>query len=148
MKKMMMLVLFSMGLSLAQEAGAKTDAEFDAHKAKIEQAIKDRNYEAWKAEHDAWRPDDKVMSEKITKDNFDKFAQMVEARQKGDIATAQKLREELGIQGHNGKGQGKGKGQCDKAGKGQGKGNCGMKNGQGSGQGKGKGAGQGKGCQS
>lgn len=147
MKRLFTLIALSASLALAQTSTTHTQAEIDAHRAKIEQAITARDYAAWKAEHEAFNPGDTRLSGKITAENFDKFAQMREARQKGDMATARQLREELGISGGgNGMGQGKGKGQGQGMGKGQGSqsGNCTGSGSQHRGQGKGQGKGMGR----
>lgn len=129
MKNIILSIAFATAVAFAQTGTPSTDASArDAHRAKIEQAIAARDYNAWKAEHDAWNKDDARLNGKVTAQNFDKFAQMVEARKSGDYAKAQQLRSELGI---SAKGQGMGKGQ----GKGKGMGG-GMGKGNGNGQGK------------
>ena len=133
MNRLFAIIAISAALVSAQTATTHTQAEIDAHRAKIETAIQARDYTAWKAEHDAFKGTDSRLDGKVTAANFDKFAQMVEARKSGDLAKAQQLRAELGIEpGGQGKGQGKGQGMGQDKGKGQG--NC---NGTGTGTGAG-----------
>ena len=111
MKKLIAIITFAVALAGAQTMQNIQDA-MEQHRQKIDQAIADRDYDAWKAEHEAFRGTDDRFDGKITADNFDKFAQMVEARKAGDMATVQKLRTELGVDARglgngNGKGQGK-----------------------------------------
>ena len=137
MNRLLATIAIAAALVGAQTTTAPSQADIDAHRAKIEQAIQTRDYAPWKAEHDAWMPNDTRLSGKVTAENFDKFAQMYEARKNGDMATAQKLRAELGIEpGGKGKGMGQGAGQGMGQGKGanRGSGNC---TGSGSGAGKG-----------
>lgn len=128
------LVAMTATLGMAQTTTVHTQAEIDAHRAKIDQALVAKDYDAWKAEHLAWNPNDTRVASKVTAENFAKFAEMRAARQSGDLAKAQQLRSELGIE-PKGQGAGQGKGQMRK-GQGAGQGSC---------QGTGKGAGQGKG---
>lgn len=135
MNRILAFVAITASLALAQTT-RPTQADIDAHRAKVDQAIESRDYEAWKTEHETWNPDDTRLTGKITAENFEKFAQMREARKNGDMTTARQLRDELEISaGGNGKGkgmgQGQGKGNGSGKGKGQGQGNC-----QGNGQGK------------
>jgi|GEM_PF-2349994 len=136
MKNIFAILAISAALAGAQTTTTHTQAEIDAHRAKIEQSITARDYTTWKAEHDAFKGADARLDGKVTAANFDKFAQMVEARKAGDMTKAQQLRTELGIQpGGQGNGQGKGQGQ----GKGMGKGNGGQANCNGTGTGTGTG---------
>jgi len=121
MKRIFAILAIGAALAGAQTTTTHTQAEVDAHRAKIEQTIKDRDYTAWKAEHDAFKGADARLDSKVTQANFEKFAQMVEARKAGDMTKAQQLRAELGIQPGGGQGNGQGKGQG--MGKG-GHGNC------------------------
>lgn len=72
----------------------------ERHEA-MEKAFETNNYEAWK----------NLMGGKgrvtqvITKDNFAKFAEAHELAEKGDIAGAQKIRQELGLGTQNGLGK-------------------------------------------
>lgn len=124
MNRILVLIGMASALAFAQTTTpVHTQAEIDAHRAKIDQAITDRNYDAWKAEHDAWNPNDDRLDGKVTRENFEKFAKMREARKNGDMTTAKQLRDELGIPaGGNGKGMGKGKGNGNGSGKGKGQG--------------------------
>lgn len=122
MKKLIIALALAAVASFAQTAApANTTDAVSAHRTKIEQAITARDYNAWKAEHDAWNANDSRLNGKVTAENFSKFAQMYEARKSGDMATAQKLRAELGIES-KGRGQGKGQGQGMGQAKGQGQG--------------------------
>jgi hypothetical protein len=51
-------------------------------------------------------PEDCLMADKITEENFDTFVSMHEAKQDGDFETAQKLAQELGFEGKARKGFG------------------------------------------
>ena len=128
MKRISLLVL---ALSLAATAfdSTATDATRDAHRARIEAAITARDYDAWKAEREAYGARGQA-SQRVTRENFETFARMNEAVRAGRTDEAAALRNELGL------GQGKG------AGMGQGKGMRGERMGKGAG--KGAGAGQGK----
>lgn len=144
MNRILVIIGMASTFALAQTTTpVHTQAEIDAHRAKIDQAITDRNYEAWKAEHDTWNPNDDRLDGKVTKENFEKFAQMREARKSGDMTRANQLRDELGIPaGGNGKGKGNGNGSGKGMGKGQGQG---KHMGQGACNGTGSGSSQGKG---
>lgn len=140
MNRILILISMASTFALAQNATTHTQAEVDAHRAKIDQAIEARDYNTWKSEHEAWNPNDTRLTGKITADNFEQFAQMREARKSGDMTKAAQLREELGVSA-GGQGNGKGKGQGQGQGKRMGKGNC---DGTGTGSGSGSGQGHGK----
>ena len=76
-------------------------------RAVMEQAM-EQGYESWK-QAVADSPKGNHITEVITEDNFDTFVEMHEARQSGDIETAQALAEELGLQGFGKCGSGKGR---------------------------------------
>lgn len=108
----------------------------DEHRARIERAIADRDYQAWKAERESWGAKGRA-GEVVTPENFETFARMHEAMKAGRTDEAATLRQQLGL------GNGSGKGMKHGAmGQGQG-GGMGAKNGMGNGQGKGRG---GQGC--
>lgn len=71
----------------------------------MEKAFENKDYDAWK----------NLMQGKgratqfVTKDNFAKFAEAHELAENGDIAGAQKIRQELGLGMHNGAGKEMGK---------------------------------------
>lgn len=136
MKKLLLLL----SLSVATAFAAPVDsASMAAHQAKIDAAVTARDYDAWKAEHDAFSQG--KGGAKVTRENFETFAKMREAQAAGRTEEAQTLRTELGMGQGQGKGQGmkgagQGKGQCAKAGQAS----AGCAKGQGM-----KGAGQGKG---
>lgn len=136
MNRILILIGLASTFALAQTT-TRTQAEIDDHRAKVDQAIEARDYHAWKAEHEAWNPNDTRLTGKITAENFEKFAQMREARKNGDMTKAAVLREELGVtSGGHGKGKGMGNGQGQGKGKKMGQGNC---SGTGSGGGQGHG---------
>jgi len=109
----------------------------DAHRARIEAAITAGDYQAWKAEHDAWGGKGQA-GDKVTAENFATFAKMHQAMKAGDTAEAARLRAELGLPaGKGARGEGMG---CARKGAGGGDG-AGCKRGQGAGQGGGKGHG-------
>lgn len=134
MKKLLLLL----SLSVATAFAAPVDsASMAAHQAKIDAAVTARDYDAWKAEHDAFSQG--KGGAKVTRENFETFAKMREAQAAGRTEEAQMLRTELGMgqgQGQGMKGAGQGKGQCAKVGQAS----AGCAKGQGM-----KGAGQGKG---
>jgi hypothetical protein len=107
----------------------KSEAAFQAHQAKIDQALRAKDYDAWKNEHDAWGGKN-PNAEKVTRENFGTFVAMRDAQKAGNFARAQELRTELGFT------QGNGNDQCKKLGQGKGKGKG---KGMGSSQGKGRG---------
>ncbi len=119
----------------ANAADTTAVSDRDAHRARIESAISARDYQAWKAEHDAWGGKGRA-GDKVTAENFTTYAQMHEAMKAGNTAEADRLRTELGLPAGKGP-RGEGMGHARKgAGNGEGKG---CKGGQGGGQGKGHG---------
>lgn len=76
-------------------------AEMETHRAAVEAAITAGDYAAWKAEVEKFDSESPLL-EKITADNFAKFAEMHSYREK-----AQAIEKELGIEGCCG-GMGKG----------------------------------------
>jgi hypothetical protein len=134
MKKFLITIAIAAAVATAQNANFTSD-EMAAHQQKIEKSIADRDYTSWKAEHDAFKGANTRLDGKVNSENFDKFAQMVEARKSGDMTKAQQLRTELGIEPGMGRGQGKGGGQGMRQGQGMrgGKGGQGNCNGTGSG---------------
>lgn len=134
MKKFLLLLTISVATAFAAPVDSATMA---AHQAKIDAAVSARDYDAWKAEHDAFSQG--KGGAKVTRENFETFAKMREAQAAGRTEEAQTLRTELGMgqgKGQGMKGAGQGKGQCAKAGQAS----AGCAKGQGM-----KGAGQGKG---
>jgi len=140
-KKLILLLT----LSVMSAFAADTTGTVDAHRQKIDAAVAARDYDAWKAEHDAYAKGNG--GAKVTRENFETFAKMHEAQSAGRTDEAAALRTELGM--GQGKGAGKGQGQ----GKGQGMQGCQKSagtqcaKGQGGGAGKGNGGGKGQGCQ-
>jgi hypothetical protein len=151
MKKLILiLAIFVMSAFAADTTGT-----VDAHRQKIDAAVAARDYDAWKAEHDAYAKGNG--GAKVTRENFETFAKMHEAQSAGRTDEAAALRTELGMGQGKGAGKGQGQGQGKGAGKGQGQGQ-GMQGcqksagtqcakGQGGGAGKGNGGGKGQGCQ-
>lgn len=79
--------LKKMGVASIEELKAK----MEEHRQKVEQAIENNDYQAWKqavTEHGLKDP----MSEKITEENFPKFVEMHK-----HMKEAEKIAEELGI---------------------------------------------------
>lgn len=135
-------ILLALTLAAVSGFAATPDsAALAAHHQKIDAAVAARDYDAWKAEHDAFSQG--KGGSKVTRENFETYAKMREAQTAGRTDEAQALRTQLGM----GQGQGAGQGQGMHAG--QGNGQCakgqGMK-GQGVGNGAGKGH-KGQGCQ-
>lgn len=119
MKKFLITIAIAAAIATAQNANFSSE-EMAAHQQKIEKSIADRDYTSWKAEHDAFKGSNTRLDGKVNAQNFDKFAQMVEARKSGDMTKAQQLRTELGIEPGMGRGQrmGKGNGQGMRQGQG------------------------------
>ncbi|MFC1640570.1 hypothetical protein ACFL2D_00815 [Patescibacteria group bacterium] len=74
-------------------------------KAAFEQAVTDRDYAAWTELMDG-----KPISDQITEENFDRFAEAVELKMSGDHEGAKAIMDELGIEPPHGKGEGRGQG--------------------------------------
>lgn len=133
MKRISLLVIaFALAANAFDSTATSNDAARDAHRARIEAAITARDYDAWKAEREAYGARGQA-SQRVTRENFETFARMNEAMREGRTDEAAALRKELGL------GQGNG------AGMGQGKGARGERMGTGAGLGSGKGAGMGAG---
>jgi len=66
---------------------------FEANREALQTAIESRDYSAWKEIVDS-RP---KITDYVTADNFDKFAQMHELMIAGKFEEAQAIREELGL---------------------------------------------------
>ncbi|MEN9308010.1 MAG: hypothetical protein RL173_1942 [Fibrobacterota bacterium] len=132
----LILVLSALAITTATAADSTAvNVSRDDHRARMEQAIEAGNYDAWKAESDAWGSKGQA-SQKVTRENFGTLVKLHEAVKAGRTDEATALRQELGMsQGKGGMHQGKNgmagcKGKCAKQG-----------NGMGQGQGKGKGQG-------
>ncbi|GEM_PF-1587340 len=69
----------------------------------VKTAIENNDYEAWKSAISEAPFADKI-SEVINAENFDKFVEMHNLRQDGDIEGAQEIRDELGLPARPGKG--------------------------------------------
>lgn len=98
------LILF-LTLSVISAHAADSTGTVDAHRQRIDAAVAARDYDAWKAEHDAFSQGKGGM--KVTRENFETYAKMREAQAAGRTDEAQALRSQLGMgQGSQGKGQG------------------------------------------
>lgn len=123
------LILLSAALATATQAADTTSTSRDDHRARIDAAIAARDYQAWKAEHDAWGGKGR-MADKVTPENFETFAKLHEAVKAGRTEEAALLREQLGMPrggnggGHarHGGGAGQGQGKGGRHGNGQGMG--------------------------
>lgn len=120
MKKWMLFLFLAMSMGFAQPSNS--NMTWSEHRAAVVKAITDRDYEAWRAAHDSWNSQKpRPRLEQINAENFEIFAQMMEARWAGDFQKAMALRQELGIEPmgrgwgrggqHRGWGQGQGQGQ-------------------------------------
>lgn len=115
----LILVLSALAANAADStsvAGSRTE-----HRARMEQAISARDYDAWKAERDAWGAKGQA-GQKVTRENFETFAKMHDAMKAGRTDEAAALRKELGL-GQGGMGKGMGNGQGKGAGRSMGAGN-------------------------
>jgi len=65
---------------------------------RMEKAFETNNYDAWKTEMEKNTRRGRVM-DAVNKDNFSKFSQMHKLREEGKDDEANKIREELGLQG-------------------------------------------------
>ncbi len=125
MKKLILLLT----LSVISAHAADSTGTVDAHRQKIDAAVAARDYDAWKAEHDAFSQGKGGM--KVTRENFETYAKMREAQAAGRTDEVKVLRTQLGMgngQGSQGKGQGmkgcqKSAGALCTKGQGAGKGN-------------------------
>ena len=95
-----------MGKHMTQERFAMM-AERHGDMTAVREAIENKDYNAWKTAIEAAKPPS--ITEIITEENFDKFAQMHEAMQNGDPETAKTIAEELGLENHGMKGKGFGR---------------------------------------
>ncbi len=69
-------------------------ANFDpARHEAVQEALENKDYQAWKEEIDS-RP---RMTDYVTEENFDQFAEMHELMLAGDYEGAQEIRDELGL---------------------------------------------------
>lgn len=91
------------GSALAYQGDPTTtgpNCSSERHEA-MEQAFENNDYEAWKNLMDGRGR----VTQVINKDNFAKFAQIHELMEQGNVAEAQKIREELGLGLHDGSGK-------------------------------------------
>ena len=98
----------STGTALAYQGDpAVTGPNYSAERhAQMEQAFENNDYEAWKNLMQGRGR----MAQAITKENFPKFAEMHELMERGEVAEAQKVRQELGLGLRDGSGKGMGMG--------------------------------------
>jgi len=94
-------------------------AKLQDQKSMLEAILK-RDYATWKTLMEKLNPQAPSLKV-VTADNFEKFAQLHEAMESGDVAKAQALRKELGLP-EQGQGLGMGKGMGAGLGKGAGMG--------------------------
>ncbi len=140
MKRIALLLIVSAIAARAADSTAVGSTR-DEHRARMVSAIEARDYDAWKAERDAWGAKGQA-GQKVTKENFETFVRLHEAVQAGRTDEAAALRTQLGL-GAGAGGMGAGKANCR-----GGKGGQGGHGGQGKGAmaGSGSGAGTGAGC--
>lgn len=128
MKRIGLVLLLS---ALAANAADSTavGSTRDDHRARMAKAIEARDYDAWKAERDAWGAKGQA-GQKVTRENFESFARLHEAVKAGRTDEAAALRQQLGLGPRAGMAAGNGMGQGGKRGNGNGQG-AGKGNGQG-----------------
>jgi len=121
MKKLLVLLSLSVATAFAAPADSASLAN---HHAKIDAAVAARDYDAWKAEHDAFSQGKGGAT--ITRENFETYAKMREAQAAGRIEEAQALRTQLGMGKGHGMRAGQGNAQCAKGQAMKGSGNAGQ----------------------
>ena len=90
---------------VTEEKFAQMSERFQAREA-VHEAIQNRDYSSWVAAVEAAKPPD--ITQLITEENFDRFADMHEAYANGDTETAKAIAEELGLDQFPGKMAGQG----------------------------------------
>jgi len=108
---MMLIILGGAGAVLAADNGKWYPGNNSERHEQITQAIESNNYAQWKQ-----LMGDRGATQKITDQNFSKFAEMHKLMQAGKWEEAGKIRQELGL--GLGQGQGNGKGMFGRKGKG------------------------------
>ncbi|HAT68313.1 MAG: hypothetical protein A2481_02765 [Candidatus Yonathbacteria bacterium RIFOXYC2_FULL_47_9] len=105
------LVLGTIGVFAGSALAYKGDATVkgpnysaERHVA-MEKAFESKDYDAWKN----LMQGKGMVAQVINKDNFAKFAEAHELAEQGNMAEAQKIRQELGLGMHNGKAKEMGK---------------------------------------
>ncbi len=95
-------------------SGGGAMASGSPYHADMESAIEAGDYEAWREAVDKFQPVPRI-AELIDADNFDRFVEMHDAMESGDVEAAKQIREELGLgPGNGGKGfSGQRTGECD-----------------------------------
>ena len=78
-------------------------AEMDTHRAEVQTAIENNDYETWKSLMEESKFNDKIL-EVINADNFSRYVEMHQAMQNKDFDTAQAISEELGLPDFRGPG--------------------------------------------
>jgi hypothetical protein len=76
------------------EQGNRVECRDGERHEQMEKALDSRDYDAWK---ELMSERNTTVAEKVSKENFDKFIAMHEARQAGDTAKADALRKELDL---------------------------------------------------
>lgn len=100
------LVLGAMGVFVSSALAYKGDPavkgpNYSAERhATMEEALENKDYDAWKN----LMQDKGRVTQVINKDNFAKFAEAHELVEQGNMAEAQKIRQELGLGMHNASG--------------------------------------------
>lgn len=131
MKRIGLILILSALAANAADSTAVGNTR-DDHRARMAKAIEARDFDAWKAERDAWGGRGQAR-QNVTRENFESFARLHEAVKAGRTDEATALRQQLGLGPRAGMAAGNGKGQ-------------GGKQGRGNGQGAGRGNGNGQGC--
>lgn len=126
MKRIGLILILSALAANAADSTAVGNTR-DDHRARMVKAIEARDYDAWKAERDAWGGRGQA-GQNVTRENFESFARLHEAVKAGRTDEAAVLRQQLGLGPRAGMAAGNGKG--GKQGRGNGNG-AGMGNGQG-----------------
>lgn len=105
------LILGTMGVFASSALAYKGDAtvkdsNYSAERhAAMEKAFESKDYDAWKN----LMQGKGMIAQVINKDNFAKFAEAHELAEQGNMVEAQKIRQELGLDVHNGSGKEMGK---------------------------------------
>jgi len=86
------------------------------HWVRMQAAISSRDYDAWKAERDAWGARG-IAGQRITRENFGTFVQMHEAAREGRVEEAAALCRQLGLD-RDPVWAGRGRGRCGGFGRG------------------------------
>lgn len=131
MKRIALILVLSALAANAADSTSVASSRLE-HRARMQNAISARDYDAWKAERDSWGARG-LAGQKVTRENFETFARMHDAMVAGRTEEASALRRQLGLdQTRMGRGMGNGQGKGAGRGMGAGNGNgMGMGGGQG-----------------